>query len=81
MKRYVACYDVSSNSKRTKIMKRLKNKGFHAQFSFFELEGDVSVDEIKELLDTADRFALIRLSSKSEIRRIGSLSEDTNWVL
>ncbi len=82
MKRYVACYDISSNSRRTKVMKRLRNRGFHAQLSFFELEDpDSSVKQIRELLEDLDRFALVRLSPKGKIKRIGSIFEGTEWVL
>ncbi len=82
MKRYVACYDVSSDRRRLKIMKKLKDKGFHAQRSFFEVEGreDVIAD-VRDLLEAPDRFALIRLSGKGKIKRIGSLFEGTEWVL
>jgi len=82
--RYVVCYDISSNSARTKVMKRLKNKGFHAQLSFFELSASSSGDvrnSVIDLLDPVDRFAVIRLSSRGKIKRLGSLFEGMGWVL
>ncbi len=82
--RFVVCYDVSDNSKRMKVMKRLKNRGFHAQLSFFEVEterADPLLVEVKELLESTDRFAVVRLSKRGKIRRIGSLLEGMEWVL
>ena len=82
--RFVVCYDISSNSKRLKVMKRLKNKGFHAQLSFFEVSSK-SPEELKnpltEIVDSCDRYAVVRLSSKGEIKRIGGLLEGMEWVI
>jgi len=84
MKRYVACYDISSNSARTKVMRRLRNKGFHAQLSFFELSASSSQevrDSVIDMIGSTDRLAVIRLNSRSRIRRLGSLIEGMDWVL
>jgi len=82
--RYVVCYDISSNSARTKVMKRLRNRGFHAQLSFFELSASSSEEvrnSVTDLLDPADRFAVIRLNPRGKIKRLGSLLEGMEWVL
>jgi len=84
VKRYIVCYDVHENSRRVKLMKKLRNKGFHSQLSFFEVESagaEEIVPGIGELLDKADRYSVIRLSSRGRIRRIGSLLEGMEWVL
>ena len=84
MKRYVVCYDVHDNSGRTKLMKKLRNKGFHSQLSFFEVEGSNPgeiVPEVRGLLEKTDRYSVIRLSKRGKIRRIGSLLEGMEWVL
>ncbi len=84
MRRFVACYDISSNSKRIKAMKLLKNKGFHAQLSFFEvdLKSSKEVEAIlRSFLGSSDRLAVVLLSSRGRIRRIGGLLEGTEWVL
>jgi CRISPR-associated endonuclease Cas2 len=84
LKRFVVCYDVSDNSKRLKVMKRLKGKGFHAQLSFFEVEansGGAVATGIRDLLETTDRFAVVRVSKKGKVKRIGSLFEGMGWVL
>ncbi|NPA40768.1 MAG: CRISPR-associated endonuclease Cas2 [Aquificae bacterium] len=84
MSRFVVCYDISSNSKRVKVMKKLKDKGFHAQLSFFEVEGS-SVKELhaplKNLISSCDRLTVVRLSSRGKIKRIGGLLEGMEWVL
>ena len=84
MKRFVACYDISSNSERTKVMRRFRREGFHSQFSFFELEAPSAQavsERVKQFLSRTDRLAVIRLSKKGRIKRIGSLFEGTEWVL
>ncbi|GEM_PF-798416 len=84
MKRFVACYDITDNYKRTKMMKRLRGSGFHAQLSFFEIEAedpDRVSSQLKDLLARTDRFAVIRVSKRGRIRRIGSLLEGMEWVL
>lgn len=84
MKRFVVCYDISSNSARTKVMKELRREGFHAQLSFFELSANSHKEihgSIKPLLEAPDRFAVVRISKKGKIKRIGSLMEGTEWVL
>ncbi len=84
MKRFVVCYDISSNSKRLKLMKSLRNRGFHAQLSFFELEA-VSPSEALpvrgEELEEMDRLVVIRLSGRGKIKRIGGLLEGMEWVI
>lgn len=47
--RWVIAYDISSNSKRSRIAKRLEHLGFRRQKSVFE--GDTSPKEIREVLD------------------------------
>ena len=84
MKRFVVCYDMSSNSSRLKVMKKLRNMGFHAQLSFFELNAkdrEEVVSSVKAHLQASDRFAVVRLNKKAPIKRIGSLFEGTEWVL
>ena len=84
MKRYIACYDISSDRKRNKVLKRLKGLGFHSQLSFFELEardGNSISETIKEFIENTDRFSAIRLSKKGKIRRIGSIIEGMEWVI
>ena len=84
MKRYVACYDISSNYKRNKVLKLMKNLGFHSQLSFFELEarsGKNVGEAIKDFIENTDRFSAIRLSKKGKIRRIGSIIEGMEWVI
>jgi len=55
---------------------------FHAQLSFFELgSSDLPLEELRTLLEEADRFTLVRLSGRGKIKRIGSLFEGTEWVL
>ena len=84
MRRFVACYDISSDRERIKVMKSFKKEGFHSQFSFFELEApsaQVVSERVKGFLSKADRFAVVRLSKRGKIRRIGSLIEGTEWVL
>ncbi len=65
-------------------MKALKNKGFHAQLSFFEVESDSAgeiLPEARALLEKGDRYSVIRLSKRGKILRVGSLMEGTEWVL
>ena len=84
MKKYIACYDISSNSKRNKVLKRLKNLGFHSQLSFFEIEvknGKSISESVKGIIENTDRFAVIKLSNKGKIRRIGSIIEGMEWVI
>jgi len=84
MKRYVVCYDMSSNSARLKVMKRLKNQGFHAQLSFFELSAHSSEEimgSVGDFLSAADRLAIVKLSRRGKIKRLGSLIEGMEWVL
>ncbi len=84
MKRYVVCYDISIDSIRNRTLKELKNKGFHAQRSFFELKAG-NAQEIEKSLEfvfsPANRFAIIRLNRRGKIKRIGSLLEGMEWVL
>ncbi len=84
MKRYVVCYDISSNSARVRVMKKLKDQGFHSQFSFFEVTARSSEElekSVNPALEETDRFAIIRVSSRGEIKRLGSLLEGMEWVL
>ena len=37
---YVIAYDVESDKRRTKMMKKLKDKGQRVQYSVFEVESD-----------------------------------------
>ncbi len=82
--RFVICYDISSNSKRVKVMKKLKDMGFHAQLSFFEVSSPSSKEvenSFSKLVDSGDRLAVVRIRSKEKIRRIGGLLEGMDWVL
>ncbi len=80
----VVCYDITDNRNRFKVMKNLKSKGFHAQLSFFEVEAEdpkVLAGRVRDLIDRADRIAVVRLSGRGRIRRVGSLFEGMEWVL
>ncbi len=82
MKWFVVCYDISSNSRRTKLMKRLRSKGFHAQLSFFELEAPSPSEAFpREQFEETDRIAVVRVSRREKIKRIGSLIEGMEWVI
>ncbi len=84
MNRYVVCYDVSDNSKRIKLMKKLKGEGFHSQLSFFEVEsssGRSVVPGVREFLKESDRYTVAKLSRRGKVKRIGGLLEGTEWVL
>lgn len=84
MKKLVVCYDISLNSNRTKVMKRLRNRGFHAQLSFFELNVYSPTEvrtAVRGLLKDTDRLAVVSLNPKGKIRRIGGLLEGSGWVL
>ena len=65
-------------------MKALRNKGFHAQLSFFEVESDSAgeiLPQARSLIEKGDRYSVIRLSKRGKILRVGSLMEGTEWVL
>ncbi len=84
MNPYVACYDIVINKNRLKVMKKLKKKGFHSQRSFFEIESDSYYEvtkDIKPLLEDTDRFAVVRVSKRGKILRIGKLLDDVGWVI
>ncbi|QWK20615.1 MAG: CRISPR-associated endonuclease Cas2 [Hydrogenobacter thermophilus] len=84
MKRFVACYDISSDKDRLKVMRSFKREGFHSQLSFFELEAHSAQavsEKVKGFLSGTDRLAVVRLSKRGKIKRIGSFFEGTEWVL
>jgi len=51
MPKFLVCYDVGTERKRSKLRKDLKNLGLHLQWSVFEVETE-SVEKIKEFLTT-----------------------------
>ncbi len=84
MERLLVCYDITDNRNRFKVMKGLKGKGFHAQLSFFEVQAQnpkTVADKLKDFIEKTDRLAVIKLSGKGRIRRVGSLFEGMEWVL
>jgi len=84
MNLYVVCYDITSNSNRVKAMKKLKSKGIHSQLSFFEVEADHKreiSEDVGIYIESADRLAIIRVSKKGKIFRIGSMREGMEWVI
>ncbi len=84
MNPYVTCYDIVLDKNRIKVMKILKKKGFHSQRSFFEVESDSYYEVIKDIkpfIEEDDRLAVIRVSRRGKIIRIGKLLDDVGWVL
>ncbi len=81
---YVVCYDITSDRNRIKAMKRLKSKGIHSQLSFFEVEADhrneISRD-VEAYVESADRLAIVRVSKRGRIFRIGRMKEGMEWVI
>ncbi len=81
---YVVCYDITSDRNRIKAMKKLKSKGIHSQLSFFEVEADhrreISED-VKAYVESVDRLAIVRVSKRGRIFRIGSMKEGMEWVI
>ena len=65
--RFVVCYDVADDKKRTAVSRLLEGWGTRVQFSVFEIEGTVSNMDalsvaVEELLDpSGDRFRVYRL--------------------
>jgi CRISPR-associated endonuclease Cas2 len=77
MAKYLICYDVSTEKKRGKLRKTLKNKGLHLQWSVFEVE-TTEIEKLKKFLDQVaqieDFESLIVFKVKKLIAKMG-----TDW--
>ena len=64
---YVIAYDVESDKRRTKMMKKLKDKGERVQYSVFEVESDERrlqelVAELRKMMQPrTDRLRVYRM--------------------
>ena len=76
--RFIVCYDISDNKKRTKVSKKLKAYGIRTQYSVFEVETQMEViikllEEVESLLDPVDKFFVYPIDRKNvkRIKRLG----------
>ena len=84
MEKLLICYDITDDRNRLKVMKGLRSKGFHAQLSFFEVQAqdpETVLRKVRDFIEKTDRFAVLKLSGKGKIRRVGGLFEGMEWVL
>jgi len=79
MPKYLVCYDLSSEKKRGKLRKKLKDRGLHLQWSVFEVETE-SVEKLKEFLQQTvevEKFeSLMVFKVKKLIAKMG-----TDWEI
>jgi CRISPR-associated endonuclease Cas2 len=77
MPKFLVCYDLSTEKKRSKLRKDLKNLGLHLQWSVFEVETD-SLEKLKSFLTQRveiDKFeSLMVFRVKKLIAKMG-----TDW--
>ncbi len=76
--RFIICYDVSDDKKRSKLSKLLKAFGIRTQYSLFEIEAEKEVilkliEEADEILDEIDKFFVYPVESSKikDIYRMG----------
>ena len=79
MPKYLVCYDLSTEKKRSKLRKTLKNIGLHLQWSVFEVETE-SLEKLREFLTQkvdVDKFeSLMVFKVKKLIVKMG-----TDWEI
>jgi len=79
MPKYLVCYDLSTEKKRSKLRKALKDMGLHFQWSVFEVETE-NLEKLKEFLTqkvNIDKFeSLMVFKIKRLVTKIG-----TDWEI
>ncbi|MEO2152853.1 MAG: CRISPR-associated endonuclease Cas2 [Aquificae bacterium] len=77
MPKFLVCYDVSSEKKRSRLRKKLKDSGLHLQWSVFEVEADNAEQIRKFLSEKIENFeSLMVFRIKKLEARLG-----TDWEI
>jgi len=79
MAKYLVCYDLSEEKKRGKLRKRLKNEGYHLQWSVFEVEAESAEklkDFLKQTVEVSKFESLMVFKIKKLVAKIG-----TDWEI
>ncbi len=74
MPKYLVCYDLSTEKKRSKLRKTLKNMGLHLQWSVFEVEtesGEKLRDFLTQKVDIGKLESLMVFKVKKLIAKMG----------
>ncbi len=74
--RFIVCYDVSDDMKRSKLARKLKAFGIRTQYSLFEIETDNRtilklLAEVETILDEIDKFFVYPVENAKNIIRMG----------
>jgi CRISPR-associated protein Cas2 len=83
---YVIAYDVESDKRRTRMMKKLKDKGERVQFSVFEVESDERrmvelIRELRKMMEPrTDRLHVYRMCESCYLRsEAHGAAEGSGW--
>ena len=74
--RFIICYDISDDKKRTKVSKILKAHGIRTQYSVFEVVTDKKtifnlLKDIESEIDEIDKFFIYPVDNEKKIIRMG----------
>jgi len=68
--RFIVCYDVSDDRKRSKLARKLKAFGIRTQYSLFEIETDIRTIS-KLLAEVETKFFVYPVENRKSIIRMG----------
>jgi len=80
MAKFVVCYDISDEKKRSKLRKKLKDLGLHSQWSVFEVEA-AKVEEVVQFVKTRIEVyeSLTVFRSKGVLFKLGADWEEPEF--